>query len=110
LVVTLFCPACFPTRPRFKIKIGLVSLLNLTDKIKKAVWCFQCVGRLIPRRFMRKVVRGRDAMLTIVKETVGNYMLPRPSFGLYSADLVVINSSLEVIARGRRIIRVRRHA
>jgi hypothetical protein len=59
---------------------------------------------------MREVVRGQNAMLTIVKETVGNCMLPRPSFGLYSADLVVINSSLEVIAGGRRIVRVRRHA
>jgi hypothetical protein len=49
-------------------------------------------------------------MLTIVKETVGNCILPRPSFGLYSANLVIINSSLEVIARGQRIIRVRRYA
>jgi hypothetical protein len=49
-------------------------------------------------------------MLTIVKETVGNCMLLRLSFGLYSADLVVINSSLEVIARGRCIVRVRRYA
>jgi hypothetical protein len=49
-------------------------------------------------------------MLTIVKETVGNCMLPRLSFGLYSADLVVINSGLEVIAGGRYIVRVRRYA
>jgi hypothetical protein len=49
-------------------------------------------------------------MLTIVKETIGNCMLLRLSFGLYSANLVVINSSLEVIAREQRIIRVRRHA
>jgi hypothetical protein len=49
-------------------------------------------------------------MLTIVKETVGNCMLPRLSFRLYSANLVVINSSLEVIARGRYIVRVRRYA
>jgi hypothetical protein len=59
---------------------------------------------------MRKVVQRQDAMLTIVKETIGNCMLPRLSFRLYSANLVVINSSLEVIARGRRIVRVRRHA
>jgi hypothetical protein len=49
-------------------------------------------------------------MLTIVKETVGNCMLLRLSFRLYSANLVVINSSLKVIARGRRIVRVRRYA
>jgi hypothetical protein len=49
-------------------------------------------------------------MLTIVKETVGNCMLLCLSFRLYSADLVVINSSLEVIAGGRRIVRVRRYA
>jgi hypothetical protein len=49
-------------------------------------------------------------MLTIVKETVGNCMLPRLSFRLYSADLVVINSSLEVITRGQCIVRVRRYA
>jgi hypothetical protein len=59
---------------------------------------------------MREVVWGRDAMLTIVKETVGDCMLLRLSFGLYSADLVVINSSLEVIAGGQRIVRVRRYA
>jgi hypothetical protein len=59
---------------------------------------------------MREVVQGRDTMLTIVKETVGNCMLPRLSFGLYSADLIIINSSLEVIARGQHIVRVRRHA
>jgi hypothetical protein len=39
-------------------------------------------------------------MLTIVKETVGNCMLLRLSFGLYSANLVIINSSLKVIAGG----------
>jgi hypothetical protein len=49
-------------------------------------------------------------MLTIVKETVGNCMLLRLSFRLYSADLVIINSSLEVITRGQRIVRVRRYA
>jgi hypothetical protein len=49
-------------------------------------------------------------MLTIVKETVGNCMLLRLSFRLYSANLVVINSSLEVIARKRYIVRVRRYA
>jgi hypothetical protein len=49
-------------------------------------------------------------MLTIVKKTVGNYMLLYLSFRLYSADLVVINSSLEVIAREQYIIRVRRYA
>jgi hypothetical protein len=49
-------------------------------------------------------------MLTIVKETVGNCILLRLSFRLYSANLVVINSSLEVIAREQRIIRVRRYA
>jgi hypothetical protein len=49
-------------------------------------------------------------MLTIVKKTVGNCMLLYLSFRLYSANLVVINSSLEVIARGRRIIRVRHYA
>jgi hypothetical protein len=49
-------------------------------------------------------------MLTIVKETVGNYILLRLSFRLYSTNLVIINSSLKVIARGRYIIRVRRYA
>jgi hypothetical protein len=49
-------------------------------------------------------------MLTIVKETVGNCILLRLSFRLYSTDLIVINSSLEVIAGGRRIVRVRRYA
>jgi hypothetical protein len=49
-------------------------------------------------------------MLTIVKETVGNCILLHLSFRLYSADLVVINSSLEVIARERYIVRVRRYA
>jgi hypothetical protein len=49
-------------------------------------------------------------MLTIVKETIGNCMLLYLSFRLYSADLVVINSSLEVIAREQRIVRVRRYA
>jgi hypothetical protein len=49
-------------------------------------------------------------MLTIVKKTVGNYILLCLSFRLYSANLVIINSSLEVIARGQRIIRVRRYA
>jgi hypothetical protein len=49
-------------------------------------------------------------MLTIVKKTVGNCILLYLSFGLYSADLVVINSSLEVIARGQYIVRVRRYA
>jgi hypothetical protein len=58
---------------------------------------------------MREVVWGQDAMLTIVKETVGNCMLLRLSFRLYSANLVVINSSLEVIAGGQCIIRVRRY-
>jgi hypothetical protein len=37
-------------------------------------------------------------MLTIVKKTIGNCMLLHLSFRLYSADLVIINSSLEVIA------------
>jgi hypothetical protein len=49
---------------------------------------------------MRKVVWGQDAILTIVKETVGNCILLYLSFRLYSANLIVINSSLEVIARG----------
>jgi hypothetical protein len=49
-------------------------------------------------------------MLTIVKETVGNCMLLYLSFRLYSANLIVINSSLEVIARGQYIVRVRRYA
>jgi hypothetical protein len=49
-------------------------------------------------------------MLTIVKETVGNCILLRLSFRLYSANLIIINSSLEVIARGQRIIRVRHYA
>jgi hypothetical protein len=49
-------------------------------------------------------------MLTIVKETVGNCILLRLSFGLYSANLIVINSSLEVIAEGQCIVRVRRYA
>jgi hypothetical protein len=37
-------------------------------------------------------------------------MLLRLSFRLYSANLVIINSSLEVIARGQYIVRVRRYA
>jgi hypothetical protein len=49
-------------------------------------------------------------MLTIVKKTVGNCILLRLSFRLYSANLVIINSSLEVIARRRYIVRVRRYA
>jgi hypothetical protein len=49
-------------------------------------------------------------MLTIVKKTVGNCMLLRLSFRLYSANLIVINSSLEVITRGQHIVRVRRYA
>jgi hypothetical protein len=38
-------------------------------------------------------------MLTIVKETIGNYILLRLSFRLYSANLIIFNSSLEVITR-----------
>jgi hypothetical protein len=49
-------------------------------------------------------------MLTIVKKTVGNCMLLYLSFRLYSANLVIINSSLEVITREQRIVRVRRYA
>jgi hypothetical protein len=37
-------------------------------------------------------------------------MLLRLSFRLYSANLIIINSSLEVIAREQRIIKVRRYA
>jgi hypothetical protein len=48
-------------------------------------------------------------MLTIVKETIGNCMLLCLSFRLYSANLIIINSSLEVIARGQYIVRVRRY-
>jgi hypothetical protein len=49
-------------------------------------------------------------MLTIVKKTVGNCILLRLSFRLYSTDLVIINSSLEVITREQYIVRVRRYA
>jgi hypothetical protein len=49
-------------------------------------------------------------MLTIVKKTVGNYILLYLSFRLYSANFIIINSSLEVIAKGQYIIRVRRYA
>jgi hypothetical protein len=49
-------------------------------------------------------------MLTIVKKTVGNCILSHLSFRLYSANLIIINSSLEVIAGGQYIVRVRRYA
>jgi hypothetical protein len=109
-VVTLPRLACSLPHPRFMIEIGLVSLLNLTDVVKEAVWYFQCVSGFTLRRFKREVVRGGDATFTMAKETVSDNVFPSLSFRFASIDPIVFNSGVGVFAVRQRVVRVRRYA